>query len=728
MILKSIELTNFMCYYGQNKFDFEEGINVIIGDNGYGKSKLFDAFYWVMYDKCFDTSVKEFKTTRLLNKSLISDKALFETTDGYINVSVILQFHNTEKDCIYFIERKYGARKLGEEIKADTESEEIVSWKELSFMNSRVITDPLKIELIKKSILPDNIKPYMWFQGEQVESIIDFNSSNTLTQAINILSNISRFDEINKVTACLKESSLAELNRKQRALSKDRGRSEELEIARENAVKKIKRLEKLELEQRDNLGIAEEKADQLFGKIDDAQKIKELETKRKTIESLLSDVLAQEKIEQIALHKKMFTNKWVLKGTEDLFEKYKTIYSKYEEKKLNKVAEIKARLEIENEVIKQMQTRLPIDVPEPIYVERMLEIERCLVCDREALKDSEAWNKIKELLDRSQMKIKEFKDKEITKHDFSNELKRLFHNGLGLGHVMKNIEDNIKESYISLDKLTKRRKDLSEELEKVEKEVKGLIAEASIDVNQATNFLSEYQAQLDFAKRFQRELTSTEISIEKAKGDLEITNKELADLVTGEIPEFLRNKVQVLEDLYHVTHATRDRVFKKLVEMLEFEANKHYQEMTQDNLSARGIIRLKKFSNDNYMPELVDNNGRVLLQLNTGNIILIKLATIMAIISARKSSRDTDLYTLITDAPMSVFGEDYTIGFCKTVSKVYRQSIIMSKEFYKNASLRKELLSNKDIKLGKVYMITPSIPTSERTNRDSLLTLIKPLN
>jgi DNA sulfur modification protein DndD len=128
------------------------------------------------------------------------------------------------------------------------------------------------------------------------------------------------------------------------------------------------------------------------------------------------------------------------------------------------------------------------------------------------------------------------------------------------------------------------------------------------------------------------------------------------------------------------------------------------------------------------MPELVDNNGRVLLQLNTGNIILIKLATIMAIISARKSSRDTDLYTLITDAPMSVFGEDYTIGFCKTVSKVYRQSIIMSKEFYKNVSLRKELLSNKDIKLGKVYMITPSIPTSERTNRDSLLTLIKPLN
>jgi DNA sulfur modification protein DndD len=100
----------------------------------------------------------------------------------------------------------------------------------------------------------------------------------------------------------------------------------------------------------------------------------------------------------------------------------------------------------------------------------------------------------------------------------------------------------------------------------------------------------------------------------------------------------------------------------------------------------------------------------------------------MAIISARQGSRDTDLYTLITDAPMSVFGEDYTIGFCKTVSNVYRQSIIMSKEFYKNMELRKQLLTNPEIKLGKVYLITPSIPENARANRNQLSTNIQLLN
>ncbi len=110
------------------------------------------------------------------------------------------------------------------------------------------------------------------------------------------------------------------------------------------------------------------------------------------------------------------------------------------------------------------------------------------------------------------------------------------------------------------------------------------------------------------------------------------------------------------------------------------------------------------------------------------NLILVKLATIMAIISAKSNDGVVSFYTLITDAPTSVFGEDYTIGFCKTISKVYRQSIIMSKEFYKNQNLRTELLTNPEIKIGKVYTITPSIPETERSNRNNLSTKIEALN
>ena len=100
----------------------------------------------------------------------------------------------------------------------------------------------------------------------------------------------------------------------------------------------------------------------------------------------------------------------------------------------------------------------------------------------------------------------------------------------------------------------------------------------------------------------------------------------------------------------------------------------------------------------------------------------------MAIVSAKSNDGVVSFYTLITDAPTSVFGEDYTIGFCKTISKVYRQSIIMSKEFYKNIALRNQLLTNDEIKLGKVYLISPSIQENSRSNRNSLSTNIEKLN
>jgi DNA sulfur modification protein DndD len=108
--------------------------------------------------------------------------------------------------------------------------------------------------------------------------------------------------------------------------------------------------------------------------------------------------------------------------------------------------------------------------------------------------------------------------------------------------------------------------------------------------------------------------------------------------------------------------------------------------------------------------------------------MLIKLATIMSIITAKKATRSTDLYTLITDAPLSTFGDSYIIGFCKTVSKVYKQSIVMSKEFYQNETLKNQLLSDNEIDIGKVYILTPSLKESERETRNNLYTEIKALN
>jgi DNA sulfur modification protein DndD len=350
------------------------------------------------------------------------------------------------------------------------------------------------------------------------------------------------------------------------------------------------------------------------------------------------------------------------------------------------------------------------------------------VCDREAKKNSDAWNKIKELIDRPDKKLKSADDEPITKQDFTDDFKKLYQNGLALTHRIKEIDVDIKETLKRISNINAKIREANKEMKKVDEDIQKLLSDTSQTVESAESIIAEYSIQNKYVKDFMDKLNKLTQQLDFNKNNLKNVKDQLKDLVTGEIPKWLIEKKDVLNDFESIAESTRERVFNDLISQLEKEANSHYEAMTSGNKSARGSIKLRKLPNGNYMPEITDNKGVPLLGSNTSNLILVKLSAIMAIISAKSNDGVVSFYTLITDAPTSVFGEDYTIGFCKTISKVYRQSIIMSKEFYKNQNLRTELMTNPEIKIGKVFMITPSIPESERDNRNNLSTKIDPLN
>ena len=722
MILKKAQLKNFMCYYGNNEFEFSEGLNVIIGDNGYGKSKIYDAIYWVMYDKCFDTSAEEFRPTKLVNDKLISDRAVHETEEGQVSCSVSLEFYDSRNEETYILERSLTGTRHKGKMNYGKKSVEKVT-KKTAMLSGQIVDDDDEVKRIKKRILPDNIKPYMWFQGEQIDNIIDFKNSETLTKAINVLSDITKFDRIQSITESLQNSAQNELKKKKKSLSQDEEASEELE--RKIDKKKSKKTEHEEDLKYANKKIKEanERIEDLLSNLDVAQKIKELNNDRENIRDNFNEAVEMLRHERQSFHKKMFKRAWVLKGTKDLFEQYSDKKSEYDEKKIKKREEIQTKKKIQE----KLQTRLPVNVPEPIHVKKMLEEGKCLVCDRPAPEGSDAYEAIKSLVQDEKEALKEIEKEESNKYDFSAEFKELYTNGLQQQRNIDNIEEDIADTLSKIEELESRKNKLKKEFEEIDDEIDNYITESSINLSEANQITSEIQAKRDIVNKHQTSIGHYENRIQELEKEIGRYEKKYDNLVIGDVPKKLLNKVEICDDLLTAAISTRNRVYDELIERLEDEANKHYKSMTQDNKSARGIIRLKKY-NGNYTPELLDDEGNSFTNINTGNLLLIKLATIMAIISARKSTRDTYLYTLISDAPMSVFGEDYTMGFCKTASQVYRQSIIMSKEFYKNDDLRNQLMESEDINLGKVYMITPNIPESERENRLKLSTEIESLN
>jgi DNA sulfur modification protein DndD len=728
MIIEKIEMENFMCYADKSSMEFTEGINVIIGDNGYGKSKLYDAFYWVMHDQVFVPEKKEFQNTKTVKSKIISDKAKANAKDGMVSTSVRITFHNLEKDNVFILERKYTANIKDGKLIETNDIEFTVMKKDLSYLNAKMVNDEDEKRRIVANILPPQIKDYLWFQGEQVESIIDFNKQDTLTKAINVLSSITRYDELKEIAVAAAKAGNTEYDREVKRLSKDADKSEQLETEKKRLEEVIQDLLVDEREAKENLSRAEERCEALLSKISDATKVSEFQQRKKNILEQLKELNENLNEEQTSFHRKMFRNKWVLKGTESLHSDFSKRFLTYENKKLEKAAEIKAKLAAEDEIVKKLQTRLPLDVPEPIYVQRMLDEEKCLVCDREAKKNSDAWNKIKQLIDRPDKKLKSAQDEPITKQDFTDDFKRLYQNGLALTHRIKEIDSDIKETLKRISNINAKIRDANKEMKKVEDDIQKLLSDSSQTVESAESIIAEYSIQNKYVKDFIEKLNKFTQQLDYNKNNLKNVKDQLKDLVTGEIPKWLIEKKDVLNDFEIIAESTRERVFNDLIAQLEKEANSHYTAMTSGNKSARGQIKLRRLPNGNYMPEIIDNNGNPLLGSNTSNLILVKLSAIMAIISAKSNDGVVSFYTLITDAPTSVFGEDYTIGFCKTISKVYRQSIIMSKEFYKNQNLRNELLTNSEIKIGKVFTITPSIPESERSNRNNLSTKIEALN
>ena len=53
MLIKKVNINNFFCFLGENKFVFEKGLNIISSPNKGGKSQLFNTFFWTFFDQIY---------------------------------------------------------------------------------------------------------------------------------------------------------------------------------------------------------------------------------------------------------------------------------------------------------------------------------------------------------------------------------------------------------------------------------------------------------------------------------------------------------------------------------------------------------------------------------------------------------------------------------------------------------------------------------------------------
>jgi DNA sulfur modification protein DndD len=185
MKIKSIELENFRQFFGANclKFSISEsqGISIIHGENGAGKTSILNAFKWGLYGKTdFDTG----------EENILNERAIAEAADGSeLSVTVSIEFEHENKQ--YTLKRRAAYNKISG-MDTDTIGGHVV---ELSWMdpegNYQTSNNPNNHI---NQILPEDMHSYFFFNGERIEKLANASSAYQVRDAIKTLMGLEIVD------------------------------------------------------------------------------------------------------------------------------------------------------------------------------------------------------------------------------------------------------------------------------------------------------------------------------------------------------------------------------------------------------------------------------------------------------------------------------------------------------------------------------------------------------
>ena len=464
-IINSISFKNFFNYYGDfedTRYDFEEGVNIVVADNGAGKSKFFNAFLWLFYDQILDSDDKIKKGIKDIAVKIISDKAKNETAIGD-SVETGIQIEYSTGRWKYQITKSFVATRIRENITSFDSWQIILNDIEVNQTDhilpkyKPVYDAEEKNNIIKQLILP-NLRQYSFFQGEEVDSIIDFGKKSSIEEAVRTLTDISKYEELVSLTKDFKEKSEKDLNKQTKSNSEHNERLEKAIKLKEELEKNLEN-EELKLIEFENLyDEAEQEKNELEQNFSNAEKRNELDNKIKEKNKKVNEVAEEYTNFLDSINSRFFDGNfsWISLGFENAETDFQEKIQQFRELHYEK----KALKNITEDPNKHFHF-LPLDSPDSVSLKNMIDKEHCFVCNREAKIGSPAHDHFIKLKNRA---VDSKNDVEFVKNNLEGFFGGLQINAQPFYNKITSIEDSIiktREREIALnDRLSKLKKEL----------------------------------------------------------------------------------------------------------------------------------------------------------------------------------------------------------------------------------------------------------------------------
>ena len=336
MILKDLRIQNFRSYYGNNNFfEFKDGLTLIIGENGDGKTTFFEALEWL-----FKTETEDVKLSHL------SEKKKAEMGIGErVTVMVSLNFdHDGEK----LLEKSFDVVRVSEEF-YKTENYRFRGYETRG--SDRISIDGKN--LINRCF-DSFLRRFSMFKGESTLEVFD--DPVLLKRLVDQYSDLHKFDDY---IAYLKDfvkksdSAFKQESKNDRTISV---RSMELERLEKNLAEKIqnKNIERRALVE--NLRLCNERLENLEKNDEVAERYQALKDRIAAKKS--ERIQKQALMEKVNLNQALLDHLWILCAFPNILQEFrqKTGDVSREKRRLNdeyiaKCAKEDARIEAMDEFI-----------------------------------------------------------------------------------------------------------------------------------------------------------------------------------------------------------------------------------------------------------------------------------------------------------------------------------------------------------------------------------------
>lgn len=712
-IINNISFKNFFNYYGDyedNLYELKEGVNIIVADNGAGKSKFFNAFLWLFNDQILDSDDKKTKNIKDIFVKIISDKAKSETpVRDYVDCGIRIEYTFGTR-YKYQITKSFSATKLNNDSITNSNSWQFnindveVNRTELVIHKYKPIYDSDEQNRIIRTLIMPAFRKYSFLQGEEVDKIIDFSEKSSIEEAVKNLTDIKKYEKLVELTKIFKEKAEKDLGKQNKASSDQSTRLDEAIAASDKAEKALefesKRLEEYLRTYND----AEKEKNELDKNYANAEKRKELDDKikeagRRTRESAEE---YEEFLEKI--NSKFFDGNfsWISMGFNEVVGNFQRLNDEFIEKRYEK----KALKNIEDNPNNYFNF-LPVDSPDSVSLKNMIEKEHCYVCNRPARKGTAEYDYLIKLRDRP---ISVDREKSFVKNDLKDFFGNIQINAQPFYNKIDFIGDSIKKTKERENELDSRLKNRKEKLKSLKDQRKDIFIIGDSNDFNPTQIISQYKGAFRRMTTSESKIDDSKQKIKKLKYDLTNIENEIERLNKfQDIPQGYKDNYSISRDLSDATEIAKDRVYDNMIKLLENHANIHFQDLIKNNDLSGGILKFEKSPTGSINFNYVDSKNNIVSGSSEGFQRMKKFSVVMAIISASTSEYN---YPLLADAPISAFGEGFTEGFFEATGKVFPQSIILVKELYKSNDkmkineLGKKLLKDDIVKTMYVNQVT----------------------